>query len=219
MRRLTLASFLLALVACGEVTEPVAPEATELNPSAPAFNFSNGPPHPGKSVVFRGGVPVIWIGTDPARDLLSVNGLGTLDPSQSWPCVFPAGEPPDILEFQNAVTKGGITSHAVMENPTQHIYAGLANFGSQPTFCDALKLPRVAEGIGDHFRFNTNCSFDAPCDRGVRTEGWRARGTLTDLVNGGKVRYTEVQRVHIDPETGDVKVLVENIRLMRIGKP
>jgi len=54
-------------------------------------------------------------------------------------------------------------------------------------------LPRVAEGIGDHFRFNTNCAFVAPCDKPSGTDGWRARGTLTDLVNGGKVRYTEEQ--------------------------
>jgi hypothetical protein len=219
MRGLTLASLLLALVACGEVTEPVAPEATELNPAAPAFNFSNGPAHPGNSVVLRGGVPVIWLGTDPARDLLSVNGLGALDPAQSWPCQFPAGEPPDILEFQNAVTSGAVRSHAVIENPTQHIYAGLANFGSQPTFCDALKLPRVAEGIGDHFRFDTSCSFVAPCDKGARTEGWRAQGTLTDLVNGGPVRYTEEQRVVFNLQTGELRILVEDIRLTPIGGP
>ena len=76
MRRLTLLSFLIAFGACGEVTQPAAPEATEVNPPAPSFNFSNGPVHPGNSVVLRGGLPNFWIGTDPARNLVSVNGLG-----------------------------------------------------------------------------------------------------------------------------------------------
>jgi hypothetical protein len=80
-------------------------------------------------------------------------------------------------------------------------------------------LPRVAEGIGDHFRLNTSCSWIAPCDKGRITDGWRARGTLADLVNGGQVRYTEEQRYFFNPQTGELKILVENIRLTPIGKP
>ena len=115
------------------------------------------------------------------------------------------------------MTSGRVVSHAIIENPTQHIYAGIENFFSQGSLCDALLLPRVAEGIGDHFRFNSNCVF-GQCDKGARTDGWRAQGTL-DLVNGGQVRYTEEQRIVFNPQTGEFKVLLENIRLTPIGKP
>jgi hypothetical protein len=211
MRRLALLPLLALVFACSEQNTPTALNDEALTPS---FNFTNGPAHPGNSVVFRGGVPVFWIGTDPARDLLSVNGLGTLDPSQGWICDGAEGF--DIWEFQDAVTSGRLVSHAVIENPTQHIYAGIASFFSQASFCDALMLPRVAEGIGDHFRYNTNCW---TCDKRTGTDGWRARGKLADLVNGGQVRYTEEQRIVFKPQTGEFKVLVENIRLTPIGKP
>jgi hypothetical protein len=217
MRRLALLPLLGLVFACSEQNMPTALNDEELTPS---FNFTNGPVHPGNSVVFRGTVPVFWIGTDPARDLVSVNGLGTHDPSQSLPCGGAVDF--DIWEFQDALASGLLVSHAVIHDPTQHIYAGIANFFSQASLCDALLLPRVAEGLGDHFRFNDNCVFGV-CDNGAPrngwTQGWRARGKLADLVNGGQVRYTETQRVVYNVGTGQFRVLVENIRLTPIGKP
>jgi hypothetical protein len=182
----------------------------------PQFNFSNGPANPGNSVVFRGAGPAIWISTDPARDLVSVNGLGTLDPSQSFVCG--GAEWFDIIEFQNAVTSRGLRLNAVVQNPTQHIYAGIANFFSQASFCDALSLPRVAEGIGDHLKLNDNCN-GGGCDQNAATGSLRARGTLADLVNGGQMRYTEAQHFVFNFKTGEVKWVAQNIRLTSIGTP
>lgn len=179
----------------------------------PQYNFSNGPALPGVSVVSRSGNPAIWIAGDGARDLVSVNGLGTLDPSNSWPCS--GTEPFDIIDVQYAFTSAGNRLNAVVENPTQHIYAGVANFNSQPTLCDALSLPRVAEGIGNHFRIDGTCS--GGCDQHVATGSVRAQGTLTDLVSGGLTRYTEEQRWVYNFSTGELKWVTENIRLTPMG--
>lgn len=208
MRRLPFILLPLLVVACTDVQSPAIDQQ-------PQFNFSNGPPNPGNSVVLRGAGPAIWIGTDPARDLVSVNSLGTLDPSQSFVCSGTEGF--DITEFQNAWSSGGKRLNAVVQNPTQHIYAGIANFFSQPSFCDALSLPRVAEGIGDFFRLGDNCN--GYCDQNVATGSIRAQGTLSDLVNGGQTHYTEVQRGLFNFNTGEVTWVVEDIRLTPIGKP
>ena len=164
-------------VGCGEQKVPTA--ATEQVPEV-SFNFLNGPANPGNSIVFRDGVPFLFLGVDPARDLVSLNGLGVLDPTQSELCV--GGSTFDIIEFQNAITNGSFRDLGTYENPTQHIYEDAANFFSQATFCDAVSLPRVAEGIGDNFVTTDNCLFG--CARGANAFGWRAQGTLDDLVNG-----------------------------------
>ncbi len=155
---------------------------------------------------------------------MSVNGLGTLDPSQSVVCS--GAEDIDIVEFQLVLSKLASGNESlrtlwVIENPTQHIYAGIDNFFSvlsQLSFCDALSLPRVAEGIGDEFKLNDNCLFGV-CDQTAATGGVRAHGTLDDLVNGGKTNYSEVQRFVVNFQKGEVKWLAENIRLTSIGKP
>jgi hypothetical protein len=199
-------------VACAE---PKAPTALE-EAVGPWFNFTNGPANPGKSVVVRGTVPVLWIGTDEERDLVSVNGSVPLDPSESFSC----GGPPDfdILAFQDVIASESVRSHSVMENPRQHIYPGIDNFFNQPTFCDALTQPRLAAGVGDYFRLTGNCVF-GQCDKGADSFGWVAQGTLSDLVNGGLVRYTEEQRSVTAPGTGVFRVVVENIRLTPVGQP
>jgi len=209
MRSSPFALLPLLLVACTDVQSPEIEQQ-------PLFNFGNGPANPGYSVVSRGGFRNVFVGGDAARDLVSVNGLGTLDPSQSVFCNGTEGV--DIVDYQLVRANESLRTVWVMENPTQHIYAGIENFRSQPTFCDALSLPRVAEGIGDEFRLTQNCLADV-CDQTAATGGVTAHGTLDDLVNGGKTNYSEEQRFVVNFVTGETKWLAENIRLTHIGKP
>jgi len=217
MRSSPFALLPLLLVACTDVQSPEIEQQ-------PQFNFSNGPADPGNSVVGRNSFPTPFIGTDPVRDLVSVNGLGTLDPSQSWVCG--GAEDFDIVEAQLVVSKQAsddvsLRTLWVIENPTQHIYAGIDNFFSlllQNGFCDAVSLPRLAEGIGAEFRLTGNCLFNV-CDQTAATGGVTAHGTLDDLVNGGKTNYSEEQRFVDNFDTGERRSLVENIRLTHIGKP
>ncbi len=208
MRSSPFALLPLLLVACTDVQSPEIEQQ-------PLFNFGNGPAHPGYSVVSRGDFPNIFVGFDAASDLVSVNGLGTLDPSQSVVCSGAEGF--DIVDYQLVWANGYLRTVWVFENPTQHIYAGVDNFRSQPTFCDAVSLPRLAQGIGDEFRLTGNCFADI-CDQTAATGGVTAHGTLDDLVNGGKTNYSEEQRFVVNFVTGETKWLTENIRLTPIGK-
>lgn len=198
----------------GACSEQNAPTATSEVSTPPSFNFINGPSTPGNSIVFRDGVPFLWLGTDPARDLLSLNGLGVLDPTLSEFCV--GGSTFDIIEFQNVSDFRSVRDVGTYQNPTQHIYEGLANwFGTLNATgpCAAVSLPRVAEGIGDGFVTTDNCLFG--CAGGANAFGWRAQGTLTDPNAGGRVRYTEEQLAVFQAGTF-VGFVVENIRLRPI---
>lgn len=80
--------------------------------------------------------------------------------------------------------------------------------------CAALQLPRLAQGTGN-FRY-TNNDF-AGGGKGGNAFGWRAEGTLDDLVNGGRARYTEEQTALFLPDGTFKEFLVENIFLRHIG--
>lgn len=99
---------------------------------------------------------------------------------------------------------------------TQHVYDLDEGGGwfEQASLCDALQLPRLAQGTGS-FRYTDN---DLPVSgNGADAFGWRAEGTLEDVVNGGRVRYNEEQTALFLPN-GDFKgFLVENIFLTPIG--
>jgi hypothetical protein len=76
------------------------------------------------------------------------------------------------------------------------------------------RLPRLAQGTGN-FRY-TNNDF-AGGGKGGNAFGWRAEGTLDDLVNGGRARYTEEQTALFLPDGTFKEFLVENIFLRHIG--
>jgi hypothetical protein len=200
-------------VGCTDQNAPTQPAHTpEIN-----FDFTNGPSTAGPWIVRFLAGDIAWFGNDPTNGLWSINGLGSLNPADSWFC---SGG--DMISWSVQLLENPATFHSLLltrEN-TQHIYGpefGAAAFGPScttfppdPCWCDAALLDRLAQGTGNFIANTTGTP-------GAFTQGWRAQGTLDDPANGGKVRYTEEQRV-IWNRSG-FRVVVENIRLTPIGKP
>lgn len=200
------------LVACMQqdtVTTPA--EQPRLAP-----DFAQRPANSGPFIVryeSEGFLGDIFFGVDPVRELVSVNGLGALDPSQSTLCGGSATL--DILNFQEISTPSGAVVRAVQgKDVTQHIYDLNEGgnwfdvfFGQSP--CAALSLPRLAQGTGN-FRLHDN-DVEITGER-ANAFGWRAQGTLEDLVNGGRVHYTETQTA-VQLRNGTFRFLVEKILL------
>ena len=214
MRALTIpitVALLGALTAsCGEV----APTASDETLPGPSFNFSNGPANPGPFVI-RGDFNAALLNVNSDGSLLSINGLGTLDPDESFLCggasVF------DVADFQDiAHSSGAVNSLAQQKVVTQHIYADAATWfatDDDEGICAAINLPRLAEGRGQLIATDN----DLPVS-GTRanTFGFRMQGTLDDLVNGGKAHYNEVLQLLIG-KNGSFRVLRSEINLTHVG--
>jgi hypothetical protein len=181
-----------------------------------ALDLSNAPATSGPFIVrfeSEGFLGEIFFGVDPVRELVSVNGLGTIDPAESALCG--GGAPLDILSFQEIATPSGAVVRAVQgRDITQHIY-DLNEGGNwfdvffQQGPCAALTLPRLAQGRGN-FRLHDN-DVQVSGER-ANAFGWRAEGALQDLANGGKVHYTETQTA-VQLRNGNFRFLVESILL------
>ena len=191
---------------CGEV----APTASDETLPGPSFNFSNGPTNPGPFVV-RGNFNAFLLNANSDGSLVSVNGLGTLDPNQSVVCggatIF------DLVEFQDIENPSGALNELDKQEGTKHIYADAATFFSQLSLCDALNLPRLAEGRGQLVATDNDLQVS-----GTRANafGFRMQGTLDDLVNGGKAHYNEVLQLLIG-KNGSFRVLRSEINLKHVG--
>lgn len=201
MRRLTLVSFLLPLVACGQVTEPAAPEVTDSNPLAPAFNFMNGPANPGNSAVMRAGLVTAFLGRDPDRGLVSVNNLGADDVSSS---VFCGGDVDrEVVPVQYAFDGGLLKEHWRGVGVTQHIW-------TQDDFdTDFCNLPPLAQGRGNYTLLDNH-------GKHGRSFGWTAQGMLTDPATGQRVHYSENQRA-VQHDASPPVWTTEDIHLKWVG--
>ncbi len=191
---------------CGEV----APTASDETLPGPSFNFSNGPANPGPFVV-RGNFNAFLINANSDGSLVSVNGIGTLDPNQSVVCGGTSNF--DVVDFQVIAHSSGALNGLFQQEVTQHIYADAATFFSQLSLCDALNLPRLAEGRGQ--MVVTDNDLKGSGTRG-NAFGFRMQGTLDDLVNGGKAHYNEVLQMQIS-KNGNFRVLRSEINLRHAG--
>jgi len=198
---------------------------TPTAPARPAYNFVNGPGNAGPYVVrvqgpFPPGFGYFLIGIDIARNRLSVIGLGSLDPAQSSGCK------PDgafsILDIQEVFTPSGAVKFlADGQTVTQHVYAldaggGWLDVWNNTGLCDALKLPRLAQGTGVFHYTESNLSLSG---KAPDSFGWRAQGTLDDLVNGGQIRYQEEARLIFDQKSGSFRLFLDRILLSPVGGP
>jgi len=182
----------------------------------PAFNFTNGPAAAGPFVMRRGD-QFVWVAFDPARGLLSLNGLGVVDPATSVFCTGTGSL--DVWSLQEvALALGGddptVRGLLLGRETTQHVYGDIHAFLSEPDMCAAVQLSRLAQGRG-YFRVTDNDLFGA--GPGGNSFGWTAEGILDDLVNGGQVQYNEEQRAVWLPDGTFKGFVVENILLNPIG--
>lgn len=214
MLRDRLAAVILTAFAMGCAAEqaPLEPDPA----LEPAFNLTNGPATAGPFVIRSAG-QFAWVATDPARDLVSINGLGAVDPASSVFCTGTGSS--DVWSIQEVIVtlgSGSPTDRALLlgRNNTQHVYSGILAFYSEPDFCAAIQRPRLAQGRGNLSSFD-NGLWGA--DPGSHSFGWAAEGVLEDLVNGGQVHYSEEQRAVFLPDGTFKGWLVENILLHHIG--
>ena len=208
------ATVILAAFALGCATEQAPLEPAQV--PEPVFNFTNGPGAAGPFVV-RMADKFLWVAFDPARDLVSVNGLGSIDPASSVLCTGTGSL--DVWSIQEVVLELGgdnptVRAMLLGRENTQHIYRDIVAFHSAPDICAAVQLPRLAQGRGN-FRVTTNeLLFAGP---GAESFGFTAEGILDDLVNGGQVQYNEEQRAVWLPSGAFKGFVVENIQLNPIG--
>lgn len=123
------------------------------------------------------------------------------------------------MDFQEVFSpSGAVKFFADGQNVTEHVHDAGAGGGwfNQASLCDALKLPRLAQGTGV-LHYTDNNFFVT--GKAPDSFGWRAQGTLDDLVNGGQVSYREEARLIFDQTSGSFKLFVDNIRLNSIGGP
>jgi hypothetical protein len=164
------------LVAFGCTEAPTEPELT------PSFSFTNGPPTAGVVIRYEAGAILLFANGD--GSLVAGLGLGSLDPNQSPICG--GGSNFDVLSLQELDNPSDVGIRHLQAKVTVHVWADAATFFSQPTFCDALNLPRLAEGFGTDMEWNND--FDRSRTR-TNSFGVRAQGTLDDLVNGGTTQF------------------------------
>lgn len=208
------ATAIFAAFALGCAAEEAALEPDQALGSV--FDFTNRPAAAGPFVMRRAD-QFVWVGIDPARGLLSINGLGTIDPASSVFCTGTGSL--DVWSLQEVVLELGGDAPTVRglllgrEN-TQHVYGDVLAFLSEPDMCAAVQLPRLAQGRGN-FRVTDNDLFGG--GPGGNSFGWAAEGILDDLVNGGQVHYTEEQRAVWLPDGTFKGFVMENILLNPIG--
>ncbi len=81
-------------------------------------------------------------------------------------------------------------------------------------FCEDLSgAPVLYSGTVALHRTDNNFTETGSEGGRANSFGWSAHGVLDDLVNGGQVHYSETLRVVVNPQTGEFRELVANIRL------
>jgi hypothetical protein len=201
--------FLLAVaVGCNEQNAP-NDVLTEPSPST-----SHAPANTGPVVVMFEDYWALLGNSNEEKTLVSVIGLGVMDPSESFVCDGTAT--PDVFSWQLLFEPSGPIGVLLKGSEvTVHVYAYDDYFDqANTTNCDRVTSPLLALGTGN-FVINDNDVFLDGTR--VNSFGWRAQGTLTDLVNGGCARYTEEQRSIWMPGDDNNVFVARNIRLHHIG--
>jgi hypothetical protein len=199
-----LAILAVAVLACTEA--PTHPESVETELLSVSSDYTNGPPSAGVVVRTPLNTFGLWVNGD--GSLVAVHGMGSLDPNDSPVCGGASNF--DVISFQHVVnSKGAIHELARNKGGTWHVWADAGTFFSQPTLCDSFNLPRVAEGYGQVIGFDNDLDVS-----GTRTNtyGFRGRGTLSDLVNGGTTRFTLLFQELIEKD-GTVRTIWQEITL------
>lgn len=201
LRTLTSTALALLLSAACEQEPPTAP--ADPGP-APVMDFTNGPANPGHSHVLRVEDRFLFVGSDPDRELLSVNGLGVDDPASFVLCGGTGL--PEVMSIQSFFNDATLHGNVSGTDVTQHVWAFDGTRDVLDLICDDTPL---AAGRGD-FRLIDAQEF------GVEgTRGWMAQGRLTDTGTGQTVLYSENQRVVI--RDGQANWVAEEIRLTWVG--
>jgi len=160
------------------------------------------PSQPGSSGVFRFQDGIGFFIYDFDHGLLSLHGSATLFTEI---CAGHTGPVFELVNFQTIETASGLQWMFKDEAHPVQIYPAV------PFGCPSLAVtPRIAAGTARITRVDNDLFGD---DRGMNASGWQASGALTDLANGGTVRYSEIVRVLFDPGSQDVKELQTQIRL------
>lgn len=197
-----LAMAVFVAAACDEAPPATAPATI---PPGPTLDVTNGPANPGRSHVVRVEDRFFFLGSDPDRDLLSLNGLGVEDPSVSLLCG--GADQRDVMSIQFFFNDATLHGNVSGTDVTQHVWTDDVTRPVLDVICNDAPL---ATGEGT-FRL-----VDAQ-ELGVEgTRGWMAHGRLADPVTGQTVLYSENQRVVI--QDGEARWLAENIRLRWVGK-
>ena len=185
MRKLLVASFLIAFAACGEGVQTTAPEIPDT--PQPAFNFANGPDAAG--IITRDGMGLGLIGRDSNTQLQVVLGV-------------------DLVEFCGGVWAPDLVARQITDVPDEanrivRILHGTdvrtsvwPNFGFNcPLFTTTTPL---ATGLSKfvHTDNDVNIFFN-PDSKNSNAYGWTAHGVLTDP-SGAKAPFSAHLRCHWD---------------------
>jgi hypothetical protein len=208
MRSLRLAAPLVAAALAISCTERTGPSDVARPTPPVSYDFINGPGSPGNSGIFRFQDHYFFgVFVDESAGLISIQGL---ENTVADLCA-------DLGEFALADFQlkphnaGEVNSLLVALSSHVQILALPAEPGD---FCEDLSgAPVLYSGTAALHRTDNN--FTETGSEGGRADafGWSAHGVLDDLVNGGQVQYSETLRVLVNPQTGEVRVLVANIRV------
>lgn len=198
MRLKALSVGLAAILAVGCTEQATAPTAPNDAAVAPTFNFINGPDMPGNSGIIRAEGQDFLFGTDPARGLFSVIGLG-VPLNESFFCGVDSFDDIDFLSFQEFFAAGARHQHIQGRDVTIEV----ATFDWN---CGDLSI-----GFGSG---NLDVTDNDQFVSGTRANafGWSAHGKLIDNVTGETLNYSETQRA-VELKDGTLRWLVENIKV------
>lgn len=213
---------LLAAVVAFGCSEQNGPTASDSVVRAPSFDFTNGPPDPGNSVVVRtsGGFNFLT-SVDPDRGLVARHYQADDAPFCGGGTPFPDWDFQDVSH--PSPLKNVIKELAKASDIPLLIYPFFD--GSKP-FCDFLREDWIYRGT--HTLINTdNNFFWFTGTGGTNSFGWMSEAFVWDQ-DGNRYRYNETQRIivqglccspFIDPEPEDFtrKVPVEAIKVHPIG--
>ena len=208
MRSLRLATPLVAVALVLSCTKQTAPTETAAYAPSVSFDFSNGPASPGNSGIFRFQYEPFFFAFDQRARIFSVHGL------QNTIADLCAGlHEVDLADVQQKPHSAGEINALIVdrESPVQ-----ILAFAAEPTgdFCtDFSGAPVLYSGTVAFRRIDNNQTLDGSEGGRANSFGWTSRGVLDDLVNGGQVSYSEEVRLLINPQTGEFRELVSNIRV------
>lgn len=191
----------LAVASCTERTAP-----TDATPPT-SFGFINGPASPGNSGIFR--FQDTWIDAifDFDAGLLLIIGLR----NTVTDLCNDLGDA-DFMDFQlKPHDLGEQNSLIVNRNASVQILAIPAV--SQGDFCaDFAGAPVLYSGTGSFHRTDNNLTPTGTEGGRANSFGFTSQGLLTDLVNGGTVRYSGAVRLLISPKN-EFKEVVSRITI------
>jgi hypothetical protein len=209
MRSLRLAAPLVTAALAVSCTERTGPSDVARPTPPVSYDFINGPGSPGNSGIFRYQDNYFFgVFVDESSGLITIQGL---ENTVADLCAG-LGEFA-LVDFQlKPQNAGEVNSLLVaLSSPVQILALPAESSGD---FCEDFSgAPVLYSGTVALHRTDNN--FTETGSEGGRADsfGWSAHGVLDDLVNGGEVQYSETLRALINPQTGELRVLVANIRV------